>query len=165
MTRCTTRSCAGTAAEPLVDFDGHFRDYLAQCRALPELDLDLDRCLRIWTAAVAMPPVGGPPRWLHGDLLGENLLLRDGRLLAVLDFGALSIGDPTVDLAVAWDVLGPAARRTFRSAVGVDESTWRRGQAWALAMAVMTFPYYGRSMPLRCARRHAMAQAVLAGAE
>lgn len=152
--------------EPLAAMDDDLRHYLANCRTLPGLDLDLDACLRVWDAAVALPGAGeaAPARWLHGDLVGENLLLRDGRLAAVLDFGGLSVGEPTVDLVVGWDVLDPAGRALFRSLLGVDEVTWLRGRAWALALAVMTFPYYWHTMPGRCASRLAMARAVLADA-
>ena len=72
------------------------------------------------------------PRWYHGDLAAENLLVRDGALTAVLDFGGLSVGDPTVDLVVAWEVLDPPARDPLRRQVGVDDATWLRGRAWAL---------------------------------
>ena len=54
------------------------------------------------------------PRWFHGDLLAENLLVSEGRLAAVLDFGGLAVGDPTVDLIVAWEVLDDASREVFR---------------------------------------------------
>jgi aminoglycoside phosphotransferase (APT) family kinase protein len=152
--------------EPLAAMDAAMRRYLADCRSLPGLDLDVDSCLRVWDAAVvrAGPVEVVAPRWLHGDLVAENLLLREGRLAAVLDFGGLSVGDPTVDLVVGWDVLDPAAREVFRSALGVDDVTWERGRAWALAIAVMTFPYYWHTMPDRCAARLAMAHAVLADA-
>ncbi|MBA3233318.1 MAG: phosphotransferase [Propionibacteriales bacterium] len=100
-------------------------------------------------------------RWYHGDLLAENLLVRDGRLAAVLDFGGLSIGDPTVDLVAAWEILDPAARELLRTSLGLDDATWLRARAWALALAVMTFPYYSRTMPARCANRLAMARALL----
>jgi aminoglycoside phosphotransferase (APT) family kinase protein len=102
------------------------------------------------------------PRWLHGDLVAENLLVRDGRLAAVLDFGGLSVGNPAVDLVVAWELLDPLARRTFRRAVRVDDDEWRLGRAWALAMAAMTFPYYRHSMPTRCEQRLFMARQVIA---
>ena len=90
--------------------------------------------------------------------------MRDGRLAAVLDFGALSVGDPTVDLIVAWDVLDPASREAFRGAVGVDDETWLRGRAWALCLALMTFPYYWDYDAAACANRLAVARAVLADA-
>jgi aminoglycoside phosphotransferase (APT) family kinase protein len=151
---------------PLAAMDASAREYLADCRHLPGLDLDLDACLRVWEAAVAMPASEKAValRWLHGDLLAENLLLRDGRLAAVLDFGSLSIGDPTVDLIVGWEMLDPHGRELFRSILGVDQATWLRGRAWALAIALMTFPYYWQSMPERCTARLAMARAVLADA-
>ncbi len=153
--------------EPLAALDASTRRYLADCRRLPSLDLDLDACLQVWegamTATGAGARDGGQVRWLHGDLLAENLLVRDGRLTAVLDFGGLAVGDPTVDLIVAWELLDPSGRDVFRSLLDVDEVTWLRGRAWALAIAVMTFPYYWKTMPERCTARLAMARAVLDG--
>lgn len=152
---------------PVAELDGETRHRIAACRDLPDLDLDLGACERVWDAAMALPAGGavGGPHWLHGDLLAENLLVEDGRLAAVLDFGGLAIGDPTVDLAGAWEVLDQAGREAFRAALGIDELTWLRARAWALALAVMTFPYYWRTMPARCTARLAMARAVLADAE
>jgi aminoglycoside phosphotransferase (APT) family kinase protein len=85
-------------------------------------------------------------------------------LAAVLDFGGLGVGDPTVDLIVAWEVLDAASRDVFRQAVGADEQSWLIGRAWALALALMTFPYYWDTMPDRCASRLAIARSVLADA-
>lgn len=149
---------------PLREVDSMIRGCLDECRALPDLPLDLDACERIWRHAVELPdlPQGSSERWVHGDLLAENLLVRSGRLAAVLDFGALSIGDPCVDLVVAWEVLDGPARAALRDAVGVDDTTWLCGRGWALAIALMTFPYYWHTMPERCAARLAMAQQVLA---
>ncbi|MEO8889584.1 MAG: aminoglycoside phosphotransferase family protein [Jatrophihabitantaceae bacterium] len=147
---------------PLSDIDTEIRHYLEACRSLADLPLDLDACLEVWTEAVALPaPRDNSDRWVHSDLLAENLLLWDDRLAAVLDFGALSVGDPCVDLVVAWEVLGPDARQVFRSTLGVDDITWQRGRGWALAIAIMTFPYYWNSMPVRCIARLAMANEVL----
>ena len=146
--------------------DDTTRHNVAACRDISGLDLDLDAALRIWEEAMALPETGpgSTPRWYHGDLLAENLLVRDGRLAAVLDFGALAVGDPTVDLIVAWEVLDPASREVFRRAVGVDETSWLRGRAWALSLALITFPYYWSTMPDRCASRLAVTRSVLADA-
>ena len=152
--------------ESLAAIDASTRDYLADCRQLHGLDLDLDGCERVWEAAMALPDSAETvaARWIHGDLLAENLLVRNGRLAAVLDFGCLSVGDPTVDLIVAWEVLDSPNRELFQSLLGVDEVTWMRGRAWALAIALMTFLYYWQTMPERCAARLTMARAVLADA-
>jgi len=150
--------------EPLARMDASTRRAIAECGAIDGLDLDLDACLAMWEATMRLPGVSDsvPPRWHHADLVAENLLVRDGRLAGVLDFGGLAVGDPTVDLAVAWDVLDPVAGGIFRDLVDVDEATWLRGRGWALALGLMTFPYYWSTLPGRCAQRLAMTRAVLA---
>jgi aminoglycoside phosphotransferase (APT) family kinase protein len=55
--------------------------------------------------------------------------VRGGRLSAVIDFGAVGVGDPATDVIAAWSVFGPAGRETFRSALGVDDGTWERPAA------------------------------------
>ena len=151
---------------PLGSMDDITRGYLAACQDISGLDLDLDAARRIWEEAMALPETGSgsEPRWFQGDLMAENLLVRGGRLAAVLDFGGLAVGDPTVDLIVAWEVLDPASRDVFRRAVGVDETSWLRGRAWALSLALGTFPYYWNTMPDRCASRLAVVRSVLADA-
>lgn len=148
----------------LAAIDADVRAWIAQCRSIADLHLDLDAVLSVWDAAVAAA-VNGPAtrvHWLHGDLLAENLLVRDGRLVAVLDFGGLAVGDPTVDLVAAWELLDPGQRARFRAEAAVDDRTWTLGRAWALALAVMTFPYYWGTMPGRCADRLSMARRALA---
>jgi hypothetical protein len=113
--------------------DAVTRQNIGRCRALNDFGYDLDAAERLWDEAVRLPGAKDRPaaRWYHGDLTAENLLVRDGRLAAVLDFGGLSVGDPAVDLAVAWEVLDPPAREIFRRKLGVDDATWLRGRAWA----------------------------------
>src|SRR6185437_11262101 len=130
---------------------------------IPDLPLDLAAGERFWDAAMALPdpPGGSRPCWIHTDLVAENILLSDDRLAAVLDFGALALGHPSVDLIAAWELFDADNREVFRSALGVDAVDWARGRAWAFAIAVMTFPYYWQTMPTRCAHRLVMATAVL----
>ena len=65
--------------------------------------------------------------------------------------------------AFAWELLDPGGRDVFRRLVGADDASWLRGAAWALLIAVITLPYYWRTMPARCADRLAMAANVLSG--
>ena len=81
----------------------------------------------------------------------------------MLDFGGLSIGDPTVDLVVAWEILDPPAREQFRRQLGVDDATWLRGRAWALSITLMIW-YYWTTMPERRASRMTVGRNVLADA-
>ena len=91
---------------PLAVLDEDFHHAVDACRGIAGLDLDLHRAIEVWEAALAAEQDVTPAlTWVHGDLLAENLLVRDHGLAAVLDFGGLAIGDPTVDLVVAWEVL------------------------------------------------------------
>jgi aminoglycoside phosphotransferase (APT) family kinase protein len=102
--------------------------------------LDGPAVLAVWQRALAQPGWAGPPVWLHGDLHPANLLVTDGLLSGVIDFGDLTAGDPAYDLAVAWMWLPAAARPAFRALAGVgadDPATWERARGWALAIGVM----------------------------
>lgn len=151
--------------EPLAAMDQETRENIARCRSLADFGFDLDAAERVWDEAMSLPGAADrtTPRWYHGDLAAENLLLRDGRLAAILDFGGLAVGDPTVDLVVAWEILDPPAREVFRRQLGVDDAAWLRGRAWALCIALMIW-YYWTTMPERRASRMAVGRNVLADA-
>jgi aminoglycoside phosphotransferase (APT) family kinase protein len=106
--------------------------------AVPGLPpLDPDDIERRWLALRDTPAHTGPAVWLHGDPHPANLVVHEGRLVAVVDFGDLTSGDPASDLAVAWMALPAEHRETFRAAAGSpDDDTWRRARGWALALAV-----------------------------
>ena len=80
------------------------------------------------------------PVWVHGDVAVGNLLVRDGRLAAVLDFGSSGVGDPACDMVIAWTFLSGPSRDRFRAELGVDPGTWSRGRGWALWKALITCP-------------------------
>lgn len=129
---------------PLGDEDAFTRASVA--RAADELDARA--CLLAWEACLAAPPHDGPPRWFHGDLQPFNLIVRQGRLAAVIDWGALGTGDPACDLAPAWQALGdPDARALFRATAGANDALWLRGKGWALCKALQAIPYYRDTNP------------------
>jgi len=74
----------------------------------------------------------GAPVWIHGDISSGNLLVQDGELAAVIDFGQACTGDPACDLAIAWSFFDQESRDSFRSMLPLDPGTWARGRAWAL---------------------------------
>ena len=78
------------------------------------------------------------PVWFHGDVATGNLLVRDGGLAAVLDFGTSGVGDPACDTVIAWTLFSGASRATFRAELGVDAGTWSRGRGWGLWKALIT---------------------------
>ncbi len=78
------------------------------------------------------------PVWLHGDLHSANVVVLDGAIGAVIDFGDITSGDPAVDLAIGWMLFDDAALDVFRASAGtVDDATWSRAQAWALHFALL----------------------------
>jgi aminoglycoside phosphotransferase (APT) family kinase protein len=115
---------------PLAARDANVRRYLEGLGT----GVDQATVRRRWDAACALPPYAGPPLWVHGDLHPGNLVVRDGGLAAVVDFGDLTAGDPAVDHAVAWMLFAPAERARFRAALGgVDDVAWGRAAGNALA--------------------------------
>lgn len=76
-----------------------------------------------------------------------NLLVKGGRLSAVIDFGCMGVGDPACDLIVAWTLFSGESRNVFRAALSVDNATWARGRGWALSWALIFIPYYLDSNP------------------
>lgn len=115
---------------PLAARDRLVRGYLDRLEAA----VDRRAVLRVWEDACALPPYDRQPVWVHGDLHPGNLVVRDGALAAVIDFGDLTAGDPAADLAVAWMLFAPETRARFRAALGaVDDTTWRRAAGNALA--------------------------------
>ncbi|MER9836648.1 phosphotransferase, partial [Mesorhizobium sp. M0145] len=86
----------------------------------------------------AGPRLGpGPPVWVHGDVASGNLLVEDGKLYAVVDFGSSAIGDPACDLVIAWTEFYGESRQAFRDAIALDEHSWARARGWALWKALI----------------------------
>ena len=96
-----------------------------------------DAALRVWEDAMAAGWAGDPV-WFHGDVATGNLLLRDGRLAAVIDFGTSGVGDPACDVVIAWTLLSGPSRDAFRATLGADPGTWSRGRGWALWKALIS---------------------------
>jgi aminoglycoside phosphotransferase (APT) family kinase protein len=104
--------------------------------------IDVGAATAVWESALRAPEWEHPPVWIHGDLDSRNLLIDDGRLSAVIDWGCLGVGDPACDVMVAWKVLSADTRDIFRTALSVDDSTWARARGWALSQAVGALSYY-----------------------
>lgn len=71
------------------------------------------------------------PVWVHGDIAAGNILVRNGSLQAIIDFGQLAIGDPACDLVIAWNFFSDEERAVFKASVQLDKDTWMRALGWA----------------------------------
>ncbi|MEI2299251.1 aminoglycoside phosphotransferase family protein [Ensifer sp. MJa1] len=103
---------------------------------LLEAQIDTEAAQAVWEAALAAP-FRGTPVWFHGDIAWGNLLVEDGRLSAVIDFGTSGIGDPACDLAIAWTFFSGDAREVFRDGMAFDRGTWARARGWTLWKALI----------------------------
>jgi aminoglycoside phosphotransferase (APT) family kinase protein len=118
------------------------RDEITRASIRQSVDLvDTDAVTAAWERALAAQAWDQPPRWVHGDISSGNLLVRDRRINAVIDW-SLGIGDPACDVLVAWELFDDASRAVFRDALAVDDATWDRARGWALSTAMLALPYY-----------------------
>lgn len=128
----------------IADHDGWVRTCLERSQGM----VDVSRLRRLWEERLCGLPRGSDPDVMtHGDLMPGNLLVREGRLVGVVDVGGLGPADPALDLLCAWDVLEAGPRLAFREALGVDDAEWDRGRAWAFEQALGLVWYYRDSNP------------------
>jgi len=95
------------------------------------------RELRLWTApavverilasAEKLPEASGELALVHGDLHVRHVLVADGAIAAVIDWGDVCLADPCIDLVLAWSLLTPAGRERFFAEYGpaTDEQLLR----------------------------------------
>lgn len=93
--------------------------------------LDASKALHLWETA-SETRWNREPVWIHGDFAPGNILMHNGKVSAVIDFGGMGVGDPACDLVIAWTLLHAKARKAFIHALNLDEATWLRARAWAL---------------------------------
>lgn len=125
--------------------DRDFRNWLEQA---PQ-GVDRNAVIEVWEECLAAGEWKGPPVWLHSDLRGDNLIARNGELVAVIDWEGCTVGDPAADLLAAWWLFNhPDVRQEFRIASNAQRSEWMRGKGWALHMAIAAIPHYESSNPV-----------------
>ena len=116
--------------------------------------LDQDAVRRVWDEALAASSYDRPPVWLHGDLHPGNILVDDGQVSGVIDFGDITAGDPASDLSVAWMLLPPGCHPGFwlayQEAGGrADDARRARARGWALNLAIVFLAHSADNPVLR----------------
>jgi len=115
----------------------HYHDETVAALTTLKDRIDTDLAREVWDDALAST-WERPPVWFHGDIASGNLLVREGRLSAVIDFGTSGVGDPACDLVIAYTFFSGSSRAAFRDAVAQDAATWARARGWALWKALIT---------------------------
>lgn len=121
----------------LCERDRRTRAALGRCDGL----VPVEQLEKLWSLALRAKP-SHRPVWIHGDLHGGNMIIHEGKLAAIIDFGGLAVGDPACDLAFAWYVLDRQGRDRFRNQLIRDDAEWLRAKGWALSVAAIQLPYY-----------------------
>lgn len=129
----------GALTGPAFHPDRERRNFDSQTReaiAILHDRVDVDACTEVWDAALAST-WDREPVWVHGDIAPDNLLVRNGRLSAVIDFGCSAVGDPACDLFMAWAFFSGPSRDAFRAGLNLDDATWARGRGWVMWKALI----------------------------
>jgi aminoglycoside phosphotransferase (APT) family kinase protein len=99
-------------------------------------EIDVSAITALWERALGST-WQNPPVWLHGDVSEGNMLVKDGALSAVIDFGTCGIGDPACDLVIAWTLLDEPSAKIFRDRIDLDHEVWQRARGWCLWKALI----------------------------
>jgi aminoglycoside phosphotransferase (APT) family kinase protein len=132
---------------PLSRYDAQTRKAIA----LLDGQIDARAVNRIWEAAL-ISEWRGSPVWIHGDVSAGNLLVLEGRLNSVIDFGMLAVGDPACDLSIAWTFFEGESRKAFRAMLPLDANAWARGRGWALWKALIIAAKLIQTNPVEAAQ-------------
>lgn len=117
---------------PLSTYDSEIQECLTELDGL----IDTERARAVWDTALAAQQ-GAPLVWFHGDLAVNNLLVQDGRLVGVIDFGCCGVGDPACDLVLAWTLFRGESRAVFQAGLSADAGMWARARGWGLWKALL----------------------------
>lgn len=142
---------------PLATLDAEVR---CAIKSLKDV-VDTKALQAVWDDCLGAPMWDKPSVWIHGDLLPGNILVHNNKISAILDFSSVGIGDPACDAIPAWGIFSCGTRVDFRSHLGIDNATWRRGRGWALSIAVIALPYYQHTNPDFVAVAHRMIREII----
>jgi len=118
---------------PPVVYDRETRQTLEKLKDI----VDVKACLSVWQNALASK-WDKAPVWFHGDFSPQNILVKNGKLTGVIDFGSCRVGDPACDLVISWTLLDQGSRKIFRDSLGLDADCWARARGWGLWKALIT---------------------------
>ncbi len=95
------------------------------CLIVPEVEM-------AWKIALGAPDAPDA-RWLHGDLHARNVLVDDGAISAIIDWGDITSGDVATDIASIWALFEDVdARNIALQAYGATEPEIARARGWAV---------------------------------
>jgi aminoglycoside phosphotransferase (APT) family kinase protein len=90
----------------------------------------------IWQRALNTP-IDIRAKWLHGDLHPGNILVKQGIIVGIIDWGDITSGDIATDLACIWMLFSDrSARQEAIAQYSMSEQTLQRAKGWAIYFAI-----------------------------
>jgi aminoglycoside phosphotransferase (APT) family kinase protein len=129
--------------KPLIELDKITAEKINQSKN----EVDSKRLFEIWNELKQIHEYYGKSVMIHADLLKPNILMKNRRINAIIDFGSAGKGDPCFDMIAAWSLLKYDTRQYFRNLLNIDDTIWNRACAYALHQAVLIIPYYKKTNP------------------
>ena len=121
---------------PLQDCAEKMSSRIAQSRISSKISAEIRQ---IWQdGLLAKAPTNSV--WIHGDLHPMNILLVEGKIEAIIDWGDVTAGDSATDLASIWMLFyDQETRQQALTEYGVagNHDTIARARAWAALFGVM----------------------------
>ena len=75
---------------------------------------------------------------LHGDLHPRNIIVQEGKIVSIIDWGDITDGDIATDLAIFWMLFpNPTVRQQGLAEYGVSEDLINRAIGWAIFYGVI----------------------------
>lgn len=106
-------------------------------RVAAQTDLITREIRAVWEAALEAPKAT-TTKWLHGDLHARNVLVEDGVITGIIDWGDITSGDVATDLASIWALFDERkAREHVCQEYAMDEATLQRAKGWAVFFGVV----------------------------
>lgn len=101
-------------------------------------DLITEEIRAIWNSALEAP-IDVEPCWLHGDLHPKNILVENGVISGIIDWGDMNSGDRATDVASIWMLFEDSkARQSALEAYGeISDATLVRAKGWAVLFGVL----------------------------
>jgi aminoglycoside phosphotransferase (APT) family kinase protein len=92
----------------------------------------------LWQQALDAP-IDVEPTWIHGDLHSRNILIDQGGITGIIDWGDLTAGDKATDLAALWCLFPEKNLRQQAIKVygEVSPATLARARGWAILFGVV----------------------------
>ena len=99
-------------------------------------DLITNKIKNIWNEALNTP-IDVEAKWLHGDFHPGNILVKDGAIVGIIDWGDITSGDVATDLASIWMLFkNRDVRQNAIARYSMSEQTLQRAKGWAIYFSV-----------------------------